>query len=1076
MNPLIRHRRTAALVAAFAFGLASRAVAQTAPAAPSTSEPEEEILELSPFQVVASTRGYYGANAMSGTRLNTNIEDIAASISIVTKQQMEDFALLDTNDIFNYEASTEGTGNFTDFSFNASGVALDNSQLDPNNANRIRGLGNANITFGNFETSGRVPIDPIDIDSVEIGRGPNSNIFGIGSPAGSVNTVPASANLRTNRTTVSMRTDDRGGWRSSLTHNHVLKPGVLAVRGSIVYQHDGFTREPAGIDTRRYNLMMKYRPFKYTTFSTAWSSYKSWGTRPNNVTPRDAITPWIAAGSPTWDPVTSTVKINGTAAGTFTGTLPSYFAGGATNQVWAFVDQDGLGLLSSTVTTSSTTPVTASTGRRLVTTTADPTGYLASQPLIADSYAVSSKDLYDWSSINLAALNRVDDETQTFTANLEQIFIESQRQTLAVQLAWFREAGERYNRTLMGNSTAIIGDVATLQIDPNEKLLDGSPNPYFLRPFINLNSQQTTLQSVDRDTYRAQLAYKLDLRNEKNWLRWLGMHQLTGYSEYKDFRVAGRGYRDSIISNHTWLPANVLRGSTINVGSFTTAAGYARPIQRYYLGDAQGFNVDYGSTPLDFGGYTLRYGNATTGFTNETVEFGAASTENTGGTGKSRTILKSQGLVVQSHLLKDKIVATFGRRFDQRYSRNGASPVFVDAISVDEDVFNSWAAGDWLLGEGYTTSKGIVLKPLRWLHFHANESDSFNPAPLRYSVRLQPLPDPSGKTEDFGFSLKLFDNKLLLRATRYKTTSVNSRAGTGSTIALRTTRLDFAWATGNAFALQRQATNWITAANPGLSSEQVNERVADLMQVPVSYLTNPGGTFAAVDDLVSRGTEIEMHFNPTPNWTMKLAGAKTEAIAAGVSADVSDWIAERLPVWESIIDPTTGLSWWTSSYTPGGSARNFYLNQIGAPLQLEQALQGKSRPQIRKYSANLTTSFRLAGITEHKHLKRFTVGGAVRWQDKGAIGFYGVEQLPAIITQLDANRPIYDKARANFDAFTSYRTKLFSDRVNATFQLNVRSLTEDGRLQPISAGPDGTPTAYRIVDPRQFIFTATFDF
>jgi hypothetical protein len=61
------------------------------------------------------------------------------------------------------------------------------------------------------------------------------------------------------------------------------------------------------------------------------------------------------------------------------------------------------------------------------------------------------------------------------------------------------------------------------------------------------------------------------------------------------------------------------------------------------------------------------------------------------------------------------------------------------------------------------------------------------------------------------------------------------------------------------------------------------------------------------------------------------------------------------------------------------------------------------------------------------------------------------------------------------DLFVAYRTRLFADRVNATFQLNVRNLQESGRLQPISAYPDGTPNGYRIVDPRQFILTATFD-
>jgi len=137
--------------------------------------------------------------------------------------------------------------------------------------------------------------------------------------------------------------------------------------------------------------------------------------------------------------------------------------------------------------------------------------------------------------------------------------------------------------------------------------------------------------------------------------------------------------------------------------------------------------------------------------------------------------------------------------------------------------------------------------------------------------------------------------------------------------------------------------------------------------------------------------------------------------------------------------------------------------------------QGKSRPQIRKYRFNLSTSYRLAGLgMDREWIKRFTVGGALRWEDKGAIGYYGVEQLPAVITALDPNRPAYDKARTYVDLFTSYRLKVFS-KFSTTLQLNVRNVQENGRLQPISVFPDGTPNAYRIVDPRQFILSATFE-
>src|SRR5262245_44049692 len=74
----------------------------------------EPIVNMSPFEVMEDKRGYYGMTTMSGTRLNSKIEDLASSITIVTKEQMMDFAMLNVHDVFNYEASTEGMGNYSD--------------------------------------------------------------------------------------------------------------------------------------------------------------------------------------------------------------------------------------------------------------------------------------------------------------------------------------------------------------------------------------------------------------------------------------------------------------------------------------------------------------------------------------------------------------------------------------------------------------------------------------------------------------------------------------------------------------------------------------------------------------------------------------------------------------------------------------------------------------------------------------------------------------------------------------------------------------------------------------------------
>jgi hypothetical protein len=80
------------------------------------------------------------------------------------------------------------------------------------------------------------------------------------------------------------------------------------------------------------------------------------------------------------------------------------------------------------------------------------------------------------------------------------------------------------------------------------------------------------------------------------------------------------------------------------------------------------------------------------------------------------------------------------------------------------------------------------------------------------------------------------------------------------------------------------------------------------------------------------------------------------------------------------------------------------------------------------------------------------------------------------ILQLDPNRPIYSPAETYVDLFVSYKTRLYRDKVRATFQLNVKNVGESGGgLQATSAFFDGRASTYRIVDPRQFVLSASFD-
>ena len=52
---------------------------------------EEEVFQLSPFTVSAGEDiGYMATNTLAGTRLKTSLEDVASTVTVVTKEFMEE--------------------------------------------------------------------------------------------------------------------------------------------------------------------------------------------------------------------------------------------------------------------------------------------------------------------------------------------------------------------------------------------------------------------------------------------------------------------------------------------------------------------------------------------------------------------------------------------------------------------------------------------------------------------------------------------------------------------------------------------------------------------------------------------------------------------------------------------------------------------------------------------------------------------------------------------------------------------------------------------------------------------------
>jgi len=292
---------------------------EQAPAA--AKDNQDSLLVLSPFVVSTDKdQGYFAQNTLAGSRMRMNLSDLGSSISVVTKQQMEDTASVDLNDVFRYELNTEGASTYTPMTntFRNDGVLDVNAGGTQGNqvasftsatANRIRGLGSPSRAINYFSANAQVPVDAYNVQSLEISRGPNSMIFGLGSPAGIVNQSTAQAVLNRNSYKVTARTDQYGSYRGTVSFNQSLIDDKLAIYGAILYDNRQFDRKPSYDITRRQYAAMTFKPFSKTTIRADVENYSNDNRRPNTLTPRDFVTEWKAAGQPGWNPLTRQVVL-----------------------------------------------------------------------------------------------------------------------------------------------------------------------------------------------------------------------------------------------------------------------------------------------------------------------------------------------------------------------------------------------------------------------------------------------------------------------------------------------------------------------------------------------------------------------------------------------------------------------------------------------------------------------------------------------------------------------------------------------------------------------------------------------
>ncbi len=469
-----------------------RAALAPTPASPSLPRPTGEAVILSPFEVAAeSDAGYMASNTLAGSRLSSSLLTTPASISVFTKDLLADLGASDVMEAARYALNaTPMEQNSPSSNFEAN--------IFSNNAVEFRGFGAGGQARNFFPWS--VTSDAYNVERLDFSRGPNSILFGTGTPGGIINVTPKRANLTRNAGSVGLRLGSWEAHRVTFDYNFVVKKGVLAARFNAVWDDsDGYINHAF---TRREGLhgAVTFRPFPNTTVRLD-------GERLSQDRNIGRTFPLLDFHSG-WNGVTIPAAGGGLPANAFglariATNLPAVVFDSNSRAVmnWAGMGQ--------TVTDRGSTR----------------------EPTLSRTQNFAGPD------------DRNDAKVGNHTLIVEQrlldkLYLEGAYNRLIYDLAT--------NRPLLQGLAASYG----VSIDPNERLLGGAVNPNVGQAYTEGNWAKGW-QSNDSKDYRLTASYELVFG------RWLGRHQIAALYGRRDDRERSTNARETDV-NRVFAPTRPL--------------------------------------------------------------------------------------------------------------------------------------------------------------------------------------------------------------------------------------------------------------------------------------------------------------------------------------------------------------------------------------------------------------------------------------------------------------------------------------------------------------------------------------
>lgn len=639
--PLARHRARLLLP----FAVAGFAVAQTTLPTP---PPADSVQKLAPFEVSAdSSTGYVATSTLGGTLIRTNLSDVGSAISVYTKDFLDDLGAFDNETLLAFTVNTDVGGVQGTF-VNTNSQGEENENFGSGNSNtRIRGLAAADNTLNYFKSD--APWDGYNTDRIDVIRGANSILFGLGSPAGIIN----ASNLRAidrNKGQLQLRMDEFGSIRSSLDYNYVLSKGVLSARVALLSNDQKFKQKPSFKKDDRIYLTTKIAPrFLQTQNSTLKLelSVEKGDVKSNTrraQPPIDQLSYFFLPNSQGGleghtvnrnDPADQRwLNIGfGTPAQRTNPLINNAWGNGTVVQVWDRSAQP-VSIFEKEINSANSyriagnaavinVPFATGSSNTSIQSTVQPVflnGFRSAAALqglpFADRYqdrVLTDTSIYDFYRNLLDGNSKREGRDWTNgRAELTHSFFDNQ---LSYNLQYFKESSDfdRY---------AALGSSSNLQIDAGKLLPDGQPNPNAGKAYTRASPYTgSRAEATERDALRGVLFLEHDFtkRNDGSLLRWLGRHFVTGTLSRQGVEKKRADYLSNALGQD-WVQTRLVINDPARQDQFQTRA---LTLNYFYLSDSlvgkqlgQNLglsNIGPGAPPLT-GTYNYRYfdGNYTT--------------------------------------------------------------------------------------------------------------------------------------------------------------------------------------------------------------------------------------------------------------------------------------------------------------------------------------------------------------------------------------------------------------------------------------------------------------------------------